>query len=102
MIENVVEFFKNLPPKQCVTCGEKIEEQHECYGSQCDSCNELQVEKRKRPCRFDGHKTLWRSGVVSAAQPEWLMTRESGRWSLDTEKRKEKGKRRMSACLFLY
>jgi len=38
-------------------------------------------EKRKLPCRFDGHKTLWRSGVFSAAQQEWLMTRESGSWS---------------------
>ncbi|MDN7247319.1 protein YhfH [Planococcus shenhongbingii] len=41
MIENVVEFFKNLPPKQCSNCGEKVEEQHECYGSQCESCNNL-------------------------------------------------------------
>ncbi len=41
MIENVVEFFKKLPPKQCTTCGEKIEEQPECYGSLCDSCNNL-------------------------------------------------------------
>lgn len=41
MIENVVEFFKNLPPKQCATCGELIEEQHECYGTQCNSCTEI-------------------------------------------------------------
>lgn len=38
MIQNIVEFFKNLPPKECVNCGNKIEEQHECYGNKCDSC----------------------------------------------------------------
>ncbi len=32
MIENVIEFFKNLPVKICTSCGNKIEEQHECYG----------------------------------------------------------------------
>ncbi|WP_203334890.1 protein YhfH [Planococcus beigongshangi] len=41
MIENVVEFFKNLPPKQCANCGKQIEEQHECYGTQCNSCDEV-------------------------------------------------------------
>ena len=41
MIENVIEFFKNLPAKQCAQCGEKIEEQHECYGNTCDTCNQL-------------------------------------------------------------
>lgn len=40
-MENVVEFFKNLPAKKCSNCGEKIEEQHECYGSQCEKCDEL-------------------------------------------------------------
>ncbi|MDW0112571.1 protein YhfH [Sporosarcina saromensis] len=39
MLESVIEFFKNLPPKNCVTCGEVIEEQHECYSNKCDSCN---------------------------------------------------------------
>lgn len=24
MLENVVEFFKNLPAKQCTECGEKL------------------------------------------------------------------------------
>ena len=41
MIENVVEFFKNLPPKQCVSCAETMEEQHECYQNECDKCNVL-------------------------------------------------------------
>ena len=27
MLENIVEFFRNLPEKICVKCGEKIEEQ---------------------------------------------------------------------------
>lgn len=38
MVRNVLEFFRNLPPKQCVECGENIEEQHECYGTVCDKC----------------------------------------------------------------
>ncbi|TWT24295.1 protein YhfH [Planomicrobium sp. CPCC 101110] len=41
MIENVVEYFKNLPPKQCTNCGEKVEEQHECYGDHCKTCSDL-------------------------------------------------------------
>ncbi|MCJ8005946.1 protein YhfH [Lederbergia wuyishanensis] len=41
MIENVIEFFKNLPAKKCTECGEKITEQHECYGTKCDKCSEL-------------------------------------------------------------
>lgn len=41
MIESSVEFFKNLPPKQCTECGNTIEEQHECYGNKCDQCNHL-------------------------------------------------------------
>lgn len=39
MIVNVIEFFKNLPAKKCVTCGNEIEEQHECYNTKCDACN---------------------------------------------------------------
>jgi hypothetical protein len=38
MLESVTEFFKNLPPKICCDCGEVVEEQHECYGDQCDKC----------------------------------------------------------------
>ncbi|PLT33808.1 protein YhfH [Bacillus sp. V5-8f] len=38
MIQSSVEFFRNLPAKQCAKCGEKIEEQHECYGSTCNHC----------------------------------------------------------------
>ncbi|RAK19500.1 YhfH-like protein [Anoxybacillus vitaminiphilus] len=35
------EFFKNLPPKKCIECGQEMEEQHECYGNKCNEC--LQV-----------------------------------------------------------
>ena len=38
MVRNVMEFFRNLPPKKCSECGENIEEQHECYGIVCDKC----------------------------------------------------------------
>lgn len=41
MIESSVEFFKNLPPKNCTECGNTIEEQHECYGNKCNQCNHL-------------------------------------------------------------
>lgn len=39
MLENVIEFFKNLPAKTCAECGKEIEEQHECYSNKCDECN---------------------------------------------------------------
>lgn len=38
MLDNVVEFFKNLPPKRCTECGEAVSEQHECYGTKCEKC----------------------------------------------------------------
>ncbi|MRX73549.1 YhfH family protein [Bacillus lacus] len=38
MIEKMTEFFKNLPAKKCASCGTDIEEQHECYGNNCDKC----------------------------------------------------------------
>ncbi|MFD1926851.1 protein YhfH [Sporosarcina siberiensis] len=39
MLENVLEFFKNLPAKTCSLCQNEIEEQHECYSTKCDACN---------------------------------------------------------------
>lgn len=30
--------YRNLPPKICVDCGYKIEEQHESYLTKCDHC----------------------------------------------------------------
>lgn len=38
MLENALEFFRNLPPKTCTECGDVIEEQHECYGNKCEKC----------------------------------------------------------------
>ncbi|PLR75366.1 YhfH family protein [Bacillus sp. V3-13] len=38
MIFNVMDFFRNLPPKECAECGKTIDEQHECYGNKCDHC----------------------------------------------------------------
>lgn len=35
---NSVEFYKNLPPKQCCDCGSVIQEQHECYYNHCEEC----------------------------------------------------------------
>ncbi|HLR11958.1 MAG TPA: protein YhfH [Sporosarcina sp.] len=41
MIENVVEFFKNLPAKLCKSCGNEMEEQFDCYTHTCEECNKL-------------------------------------------------------------
>ncbi|ETP70134.1 hypothetical protein G159_03570 [Planococcus glaciei CHR43] len=45
-----------------------------------------QQEKRKRPCRFDGHKTDRRSGIFPAVQPGWLMTPRIWPLQLDNKK----------------
>jgi len=37
-IMTMSEFLKQLPPKKCNECKEKIEEQHECYGNVCSEC----------------------------------------------------------------
>ncbi|MCM3595360.1 MULTISPECIES: protein YhfH [Bacillaceae] len=41
MLVKMTEFFKNLPAKKCLECGDKIEEQHECYGNTCDKCMKI-------------------------------------------------------------
>ena len=33
-----MDFFRNLPAKQCTECGEHIEEQAESYLTECDRC----------------------------------------------------------------
>lgn len=33
-----MEFFRNLPPKQCPECGSHISEQAESYLMECDRC----------------------------------------------------------------
>ncbi|WP_082306886.1 protein YhfH [Bacillus sp. FJAT-27245] len=38
MLVNPIEFFRNLPQKQCATCGSAIPEQAESYLCECDSC----------------------------------------------------------------
>ncbi|RNF40870.1 hypothetical protein EEX84_00500 [Planococcus salinus] len=38
-------------------------------------------EKRKWSFCSDRRKTIWRSGMFSAAQPEWLTTRGADHWS---------------------
>ncbi|MEZ0117062.1 protein YhfH [Heyndrickxia faecalis] len=38
MVQNILDFFKNLPDKYCTECGEKIDEQSECYGNTCPNC----------------------------------------------------------------
>ncbi|MFC5714185.1 protein YhfH [Thalassorhabdus alkalitolerans] len=37
-MKNILEFFRNLPPKMCADCGDEMHEQHESYMNQCDKC----------------------------------------------------------------
>ncbi|MGG3449520.1 MULTISPECIES: protein YhfH [Bacillaceae] len=41
MIKSIVEFFKNLPAKECANCGLYIEEQHDCYSNICPTCSNI-------------------------------------------------------------
>ena len=38
MIDQPMEFFRNLPTKTCANCGKEIDEQHEAYHNKCDDC----------------------------------------------------------------
>ncbi|QKS71317.1 YhfH family protein [Paenalkalicoccus suaedae] len=38
MLMTSSEFFRNLPPKQCTKCGSHLDEMHESYVQECDSC----------------------------------------------------------------
>ncbi|RHW42210.1 YhfH family protein [Neobacillus notoginsengisoli] len=38
MLINPVEFFRNLPQKECPVCGENIQEQAESYVLECEGC----------------------------------------------------------------
>jgi hypothetical protein len=40
----VSQFYRNIPVKICVTCGCKIEEQHESYLHECERCMNIDVE----------------------------------------------------------
>lgn len=43
MIISSIEFFENLPPKECASCGDVIDEMHECYGNDCETCAEEKI-----------------------------------------------------------
>lgn len=36
--KNPMEFFRNLPSKQCPECGDMVHEQAESYLMECDRC----------------------------------------------------------------
>ena len=38
LIESSIEFFKNLPPKECKNCGETMEDMADCYSHCCEEC----------------------------------------------------------------
>lgn len=38
MIQKSTEFYRNLPPKTCSECGNRLSEQHESYLSVCHNC----------------------------------------------------------------
>lgn len=38
MIDQPMEFFRNLPAKTCSHCGREIDEQHEAYHNKCEDC----------------------------------------------------------------
>jgi hypothetical protein len=38
MLQNPVEFFRDLPKKECAECGQIMEEQAESYMMECDHC----------------------------------------------------------------
>ena len=37
-MENLSVFYKNIPNKECIHCGEEFVEQHECYSMECLHC----------------------------------------------------------------
>ncbi|MDI3328021.1 MAG: protein YhfH [Alicyclobacillaceae bacterium] len=42
----VMEFYTNIPKKQCVVCGNEFEEQHESYATECEHCiNIIQADE---------------------------------------------------------
>lgn len=38
MLQNVLDFFRNLPAKRCTNCGNEMEEQFDCYTHTCEDC----------------------------------------------------------------
>src|SRR5699024_2630122 len=47
-------------------------------------------EKRERPCRFDGHKTGWRSGVLCRIA---RLAYDPRIWALELDNKKSRGSR---------
>lgn len=43
MTDNL-DFYKNIPKKECCKCGEYFEEQAESYSHECESCFRLREE----------------------------------------------------------
>lgn len=35
-----LEFYRNLPKKECCECGDTMSEQHESYLYECEKCSE--------------------------------------------------------------
>lgn len=48
MMMSSVEFFRNLPPKQCNKCGNKLNEMHESYIQKCEECEKDAVFSKVR------------------------------------------------------
>ncbi len=44
MLMSPVEFFRQLPKKVCIECGEQIEEQAESYLNECEHCLSKKAE----------------------------------------------------------
>jgi ArsR family metal-binding transcriptional regulator len=44
LIKNPVEFYRNLPKKECAECGEHMEEQAESYLLECERCLAKKLE----------------------------------------------------------
>ncbi|MEM5607188.1 protein YhfH [Bacillus toyonensis] len=38
MIDQPMEFFRNLPTKTCAHCGKKLMSKDEAYHNKCDDC----------------------------------------------------------------
>ncbi|GAA0471344.1 protein YhfH [Alkalibacillus silvisoli] len=41
MLMSPVQFFRNLPKKQCVVCKQDMVEQADCYTNKCEKCNTI-------------------------------------------------------------